>query len=871
MCGRVAIAVCLSLWSGAAAAEQLQPVTLQLKWKHQFQFAGYYMAQELGYYREAGLDVRFLEAEPAREPIEAVLSGEAQYGVGTSDLLLYRAQGQPVVALGVIFQHSPLALVALDDSGISNVHALDGKRVMIEPHSAELLAYLRREGVPLARLTQLMHSFDVADLLEGRTDAMSVYSTDEPWALAAAARPFLSLSPRAAGIDFYGDNLFTTEAEVAQHPERVKAFRDASFRGWKEAMEHPEVAVELILRHYSQRKTREQLLFEAQQMEPLLQPQLVEPGYMHIGRWQHMASVYAEVGMLTGEVPLAGFLYTHRPGVPSWVGWALAGLAALTLLGGAAAGLVLRANRALEGEVERRAESEQRFRALFESAPEPTWVLVDERIVACSASAATALGRSERGDLSGRSVLELTPESAPGRAEAWARHVADARRQGFARFEWALARASGTALPVDMTLASVRWRDRDALHCTFRDTSLHKEAEAALVQARTEAESASRLKSLFLATMSHELRTPLHAITSLSWLGQREHDPAQLRDYFAQVHESSETLVSLVNDALDFSRIEAGRLNLERIPFELRRPLQEVRALFEGPARDKGLAFAFEVDEALPAQVVGDPLRVKQVLTNLCSNAVKFTEAGSVTVRALALSGAGPRATVAFHVQDTGVGMSAEQTSRLFQPFSQVDASTPRRFGGTGLGLAITHQLVNLMRGTIEVESAPSRGTAFTVVFEFEEGPSATPHSSPPTASLPRPALPDLAGLRVLVVEDNPTNQALARQLLTRVGVTVTIAENGRVAVEVLAQAGDRFDVVLMDLQMPELDGYQATEAIRGRLGLTALPIIATSAHALAEEKERCLKAGMTAHLPKPIDVEALYHALALARGPARA
>lgn len=871
MPGQRAIAVTLALLSGAAVAGELQTVTLQLKWKHQFQFAGYYVAQEMGYYREAGLDVRFLEAEPAIEPIEAVLSGTAQYGVGTSDLLLYRAKGRPVVVLGVVFQHSPLALVALQRSGISKVNQLADKRVMIEPHSAELLAFLRREGLPLTRVTQQVHSFDVADLLEGRTDAMSVYSTDEPWALEAAGQPFFSMTPRTAGIDFYGDNLFTTEAELAQNPERVEAFRAASFRGWKEAMEHPEAAVELILRHYGGRKTREQLLFEAQQMAPLLQPDLVEPGYMHAGRWRHMASVYAEVGLLEGEVPLTGFLYAHRPGMPAWVGWALAGLAALTLLGGLAAALVLRANRALEAEIVSRAESEQRFRALFEAAPEPTWVLVDERIVACSASAATALGYARRDDLKERSVLELTPDDVPGGRASWAAHVAEARRQGFARFEWTLSRVGGAPLPVDLTLASVRWRDRDALHCTFRDTSLHKEAEAALVRARTEAESASRLKSLFLATMSHELRTPLHAITSLAWLGQRERDPAQLQEYFSQVRESSETLVSLVNDALDFSRIEAGRLNIERIAFELRRPLMEVRALFEGPAKEKGLAFGFEVDDELPAQVLGDPLRVKQVLTNLCSNAVKFTEAGGVTVRAMLLERRGPRATVAFHVQDTGVGMSPQQTARLFQPFSQVDASTTRRFGGTGLGLAITRQLVGLMKGTIEVESTPARGTAFTVVFEFDEVAGAAALETPRATPEPQPGLPELAGLRVLVVEDHPMNQALAMKLLTRAGAAVTVAENGRVAVELLEHSPRAFDAVLMDLQMPELDGYQATEQIRGRLGLSTLPIIATSAHALAEEKDRCLRAGMNAHLPKPIDVEALYRALARSREQPRA
>lgn len=866
---------------GPARASELEPVTLQLKWKHQFQFAGYYVAAQKGYYRQAGLDVRFVEAQPGREPIDAVLSGEAEYGVGTSDLLLYRARGVPVVVLGVLFQHSPLELVALKDSGVTSVHDLVDRRVMIEPHSAELLAFLTREGVPPARLRQQPHSFDVNDLLSGAVDAMSVYSTDEPWALQRAGRPYVAFTPREAGVDFYGDNLFTTEAEVSAHPDRVKAFRDASFRGWKDAMEHPADAVDLILAKYPTTKSRDQLLFEAEQMRSLVQPELLEPGYMHAGRWQHMASVYLELGMLQREVPMTGFLYATRPAVPSWVGWAFAALVALTALGGGAAGLVFRANRSLAREIASRAESEQRFRALFESAPEPTWLLVDGRIAECSASAASALGAPGREALEGRTVLELTapepppgdgapageaqPGPAAGSAEAWQAQVDLALREGRARFPWRLARAGAGPMPVVMTLARLRWRGQDAVFCSFRDVSAHLETEAALERARAEAEAANNLKSLFLANMTHELRTPLHAITSLAWLGQRERNPGQLREYFDQIHESSETLARIVNDVLDFSRIEAGRLQVESVPFELRKPLGEVRTLFAGAAQRKRLAFSFDVDPELPEWVQGDPLRVKQVLTNLCSNAIKFTERGQVAVRALLLSRAPERVSVGFDVDDSGVGMSAEQVAKLFQPFTQADASITRRYGGTGLGLAISRQLVGLMGGILEVESAPGRGSTFSVALEFElaSAPGATaasPRTDP--ARLP----PDLHGLRVLVVEDNPVNQVLAARLLDRVRATVTVVGSGRGAVDALAANPAGFDAVLMDLQMPELDGYQATEAIRGRLGVKDLPIYAMSAHALAEDKARCLAVGMNGHLAKPIDVGELYATLAALR-----
>ncbi len=743
-CNRIAwvVVVGIALAALPVRAAPLESVTLQLKWKHQFQFAGYYVAQERGYYRDVGLDVHFVEAQPGREPIDAVLGGQAEYGVGTSDLLLYRARGAPVVVLGVVFQHSPLALVTLRESGVFNVHQLAGHKVMIEPHSAELLAYLAREGLPLDKVEQQVHSFDVADLLEGRTDAMSVYRTDEPFSIEQAGRTYSVFSPRAAGVDFYGDNLFTTEAEVKGHPERVRAFRQASFRGWKDAMEHRDEAIDLIRAQYSQRKTREQLQYEAVEMLSLVQPMLVEPGYMHAGRWQHMAQVYQEVGLLKADVPLEGFLYEFRPGLPGWLWWTASSLAVLVLVLAGSAAFVWRANRALAREVARRAAT-----------------------------------------------------------------------------------------------------------------------EVALVQARTGAESANRLKSLFLANMSHELRTPLHAITSLAWLGQRESDGAQLREYFEQVHQSSETLAGLVNDILDFSRIEAGRLHVEHVPFDLVRAVDEVRRMVELAAQRKGLALQFVLAPGTPERLVGDPLRFKQVLTNLVTNAVKFTAQGQVTVTGRQIDERDGQVTLEFSVEDTGIGLSAEQKARLFEPFSQADGSTTRRYGGTGLGLAISRQLARLMGGTIGVESDEGRGSVFSFTIVV-----AADRAGPETETLPSPAprrvIPNLAGLRVLVVEDNEVNQLLAVRLLEKAGCTPELAGDGRAAVEKVSGAARPWDVVLMDLQMPELDGYEATRAIRALPGLGALRIFAMSAHALADERDRCLKAGMNGHLPKPINVDELYATL---------
>ncbi len=291
----------------AAPAWALEPVALQLKWTHAFQFAGYYAAVEQGYYREAGLEVEIREATPQTDPVKEVVEGRAQYGVGTSGLLLSRAAGNPVVALAVIFQQSPYEIYASPE--IRNLHDLVGKRLMLEPQTEELLALLKKEGVPIEGIQQLPHSFDATGLMQGETDAISGYISNEPYYFLKAGYLFQTFSPRSAGIDFYGDNLFTSEQEWKDHPARVRAFRAASLKGWQYARSHRDEMIALIRARYSPHSSEEFLHFEADRMIPLLQPDLIEIGYMNPQRWRHIADTYAELGLLPAGYPLKGFLY----------------------------------------------------------------------------------------------------------------------------------------------------------------------------------------------------------------------------------------------------------------------------------------------------------------------------------------------------------------------------------------------------------------------------------------------------------------------------------------------------------------------------------------------------------------------------------
>ncbi|MBF0119644.1 MAG: response regulator [Desulfobacterales bacterium] len=399
------------------------------------------------------------------------------------------------------------------------------------------------------------------------------------------------------------------------------------------------------------------------------------------------------------------------------------------------------------------------------------------------------------------------------------------------------------------------------------DITERKQKEKAEIEKEIALASA-RSKSEFLANMSHEIRTPMNAIMGLSHLALKTKLDEKQRDFLKKIKISSKTLLGIINDILDFSKIEAGKLEIESIQFNLKETLDNVSSVISMKADEKGLKLLFQTENNVPNELIGDPLRLNQILINLATNAIKFTHSGSVSIKTKLLKTYNnlDEIVLSFSVEDTGIGMTPEQKAKLFHSFSQADTSTTRKYGGTGLGLSICKRLVELMGGQIDVETEAGRGSIFKFTIKFGK-PSLENKKRIESLISETQFLNLIRGARILLVEDNEINQQVARELLESEQMIVTIACNGIEAIEQIKRSYSEqkpFDAVLMDVQMPEMDGYMATKEIRNDPSeIKDIPIIAMTAHAIKSEVDKCINSGMNDYISKPFEPELLFKTLA--------
>ncbi len=429
-----------------------------------------------------------------------------------------------------------------------------------------------------------------------------------------------------------------------------------------------------------------------------------------------------------------------------------------------------------------------------------------------------------------------------------------ARENGYWREEVVVPTASGERLPLEVTYLPISFKGKQMTLRYTRDLRKQKQTEIELRKASQEAEIAAQAKSDFLARMSHEIRTPMNGVLGLTHLALESNPPPEQKEYLEKIRASARILLGVINDILDFSKMEEDKIVLANEPFSLNEMISTVKDLFLSQAKAKGLDFKVKVNRGVPDILTGDSLRLSQVLLNLCSNAVKFTSRGKVSLQIRKLSESEDKVKLKFSVVDSGVGLSDEDIGKVFQPFSQIHKYSTRQAGGTGLGLVISKRIVALMGGELLVKSIADVGSNFSFTLTFVKGGMGDNGGVCEQADDGT----SLKDVRVLLVEDNQINQEIAQALLLGMGAKVTIASNGQESLDILADQD--FDIVLMDIQMPVMDGLTATELVRseGRAQIRNIPIIAMTAHVMEEDREKSYKAGMNEHITKPVDVSEL-------------
>jgi PAS domain S-box-containing protein len=869
------IALALLLFATSSMADEpnqkLTPVSIKLHWQDQFQFAGIYAAAEKGFYQEAGLEVTIINGQQA--PFYEVENGIVDFGISGAGLVVERLKGRPFVALAAIFQSSPYTWLVRADSEINHPNDFIGKTVTRQSYADDLSAMLLKFNIHPSQLNIVEPSpSDIENLINGKVDALTAYVSNEPFWMMSREVDYRTLSPHEFNINFYSDIIFTSEEYLKRHPKIVKAFREATLKGWQYALEHPHEMIDLILKGYNgQNKTRQHLEFEAEKLSELSLYPTVSLGHMTIERWQKIAEHYQQLGLVNDDDQLHGFIYDPYPSIPTWLRWlvfALIIIAALMAIGyfikrhhakilseqialqTAALEAELSKGKALEEKAKRESE---RLQTLLNNTLEGVITIDETGVIQNFNVASVRLFGYQPDEIIGQNITRLMP--------AQHRHN---HENGMSRFlsteqskiigqpvELEALHKSGQIIPIELTLSAFKWEERYFFTGIVRDISLHKAEHLALIAAKEEAEKANQAKSEFLSAMSHELRTPLNAILGFAQLLQSDKQAPLTdtqQDSLKLIIQSGEHLLKLINDVLELAKIETGSVEVSIEPVDVGIAIKYCLPMLHN------LAARYRVNIQtgdIPQQLVlADLTKLKQVLINLVSNAIKYNRPeGEVIVTGEIISTLNR---LRITVQDTGLGIPQDKQAFLFTAFDRLGQENSG-IEGTGVGLIVTQRLIRAMNGHIGFESTENQGSRFWVELPTTDQKSHDDiHPQSTSASQTTNPFKSNSATLILHIEDNPANIKLMEAFFDRLPqYQLHICKTAEAGLEWLEN--NMPAVILMDINLPGISGLQATEQIMANPKFRHLPVIAVTAAAMPYDLQQA-EGLFTAYLTKPVN-----------------